>query len=77
MNWYPSLWSIHWENNGPTIDKCSEFPHRMVSFNIQFMWFEVEWWCLDSAGYGATEFRMNGHWLKGYIKRLRSQYGRK
>ena len=71
MMFNSSICSMHYHDDLKDPDKTSH-RHRIVSLEIQLLWFEIEWWCLDSAGYGATEFRINRHWSKMFMRWLRN-----
>jgi len=52
----------------------TKFRERYVSLEIGILCFEIEWWCLGSAFYGGTEFRINKHWFSGYLRHLQNKY---
>jgi len=52
----------------------TKFSERYVSLEIGFLCFEIEWWCLGSAFYGGTEFRINKHWFSGYSRHLKTKW---
>lgn len=35
---------------------------RFVSVELTLLWFTLEIWCMDSAGYGGMEFRWNKYY---------------
>jgi len=55
----------------------TKFSERIVSLEIGFLCFEIEWWCLGSAFYGGTEFRINKHWFSGYLRHLKTVWGKR
>jgi len=73
------LFSFHYaDDHNNKIAELGEtkFSERMVQLEISLLCFEIEWWCLGDAFYGATEFRINRWWFGNYFRNLKKRMGK-
>lgn len=73
------LFSFRYEDDhNPKIEELGDtkFSERIVTLEISFLCFEIEWWCIGDAFYGATEFRINKWWFGNYISDLKKRMGK-
>jgi hypothetical protein len=65
------IFSIGWHDSLKEEEpiSCLKGSERIVSFYITFTFFEIEWWCLGDAFYGATEIRINKYWWRNFWRK--------